>query len=302
MASEIKNVLLIGASGNLGPSILREFLNSPFNVSVLSRQESTSTFPSGVNVIRADYSNASSLTTALKGQDAVISIVGGVALGDQQKFIDAAIAAGVKRFLPSEFGGNTPDPRVSAVVPIFAAKTSAVEYLKSKESEITWSSLVTGVFFDWGIQVGFLGFDLSSKTVTLIDNGTTPFSGTNLSQIGKALIAILSHPAETSNKYIYISSFNASQREILAVVEKVSGQKWAVKDVDSKELTADATKRFQAGDFSAIPDLIKGAAFGEHGLGDSRPAGLWNEKLGLKQEDLEQTVKDVLEGRLAGSK
>ena len=37
-------------------------------------------------------------------------------------------------------------------------------------------------------------------------------------------------------------------------------------------------------------------------MGDSRPAGLWNEKLGLKQEDLEQTVKDVLEGRLAGSK
>jgi len=82
----------------------------------------------------------------------------------------------------------------------------------------------------------------------------------------------------------------------------LSGQKWAVKNVDSKELIADATKRFQAGDFSAIPDLIKGATFGEQGLGDSRPAGLWNEKLGLKQEDLEQTVKDVLEGRLAGSK
>ena len=85
----------------------------------------------------------------MKDQDAVISIVGGVALGDQQKFIDAAIAAGVKRFLPSEFGSNTQDPRVNAIVPIFAAKTSAVEYLKSKESEITWSSLVTGAFFDW---------------------------------------------------------------------------------------------------------------------------------------------------------
>ena len=48
--------------------------------------------------------------------------------------------------------------------------------------------------------------------------------------------------------------------------------------------------------------MIKGAALGEQGLGDSRPAGLWNEKLGLKQEDLEQTVKDVLERGLAGSK
>ena len=55
----------------------------------------------------------------------------------------------MKRFLPSEFGSNTPDPRVSAIVPIFAAKTGAVEYLKSKESEITWSSLIPGGFFDW---------------------------------------------------------------------------------------------------------------------------------------------------------
>ncbi|OCL12347.1 isoflavone reductase family protein-like protein CipA [Glonium stellatum] len=297
MASEIKNVLLIGASGNLGPSVLKEFLDSPFNVSVLSRQESKSTFPSGVNIIKADYSSASSLASALKGQDAVISIVGGIALGDQQKFIDAAIAAGVKRFLPSEFGSNTPDPRVSAIVPVFAAKTGAVDYLKSKESEITWSSLITGPFFDWGIKVGFLGFDLSSKTVTLIDNGTAPFSATTLSQIGKALIAILSHPAETSNKYIYVSSFNTSQREVLEVVEKISGQKWTVKNVNSKELIADATKRFQAGDFSAIPDLIRGVAFGEQGLGDSRPLGLWNERLGLKQEDFEQSIKGALEGK-----
>jgi len=301
MASEIKNVLLIGASGNLGPSVLREFLNSPFNISVLSRQESTATFPSDVKVIKADYSSSSSLTAALQGQDAVISIVGGVALGDQQKFIDAAIAAGVKRFLPSEFGSNTPDPRVNAIVPIFAAKTGAVDYLKSKENEITWSSLITGPFFDWGLKVGFLGFDLSSKTVTLIDNGTTPFSSTNLSQIGKALIAILQHPAETANKYIYVSSFNISQSDILAVFEKVSGEKWTAKNVDSKELIQDATKRFQAGDFGAISDLIRGAAFGEQGLGDSRPAGLWNERLGLQQEDLEETVKTVLEGRLVGA-
>ncbi|OCK82932.1 isoflavone reductase [Lepidopterella palustris CBS 459.81] len=304
MSSEIKNVLLIGASGNLGPSILSEFLSSPFTITVLSRQESKSTFPPGVKVIKADYSSASTLTPAFKGQDAVISIVGGTALGDQEKFIDAAIAAGVKRFLPSEFGSNTPDDRVRSIVPVFAAKKSAVDYLKGKEKEISWTSLITGPFFDWGIKVGFLGFNLSSKTSTLIDNGNAPFSGTNLSQIGRALIAILSpaHFSSTSNQYVYVSSFTVTQRDILSVIEKVDGEKWTVKNVESKQLIEDGNRRLKEGDFTAITDLIRAAAFGEQGLGDNRPSGLWNEKLGLEREELEETVRSVLGGKLVGGK
>ena len=58
-------------------------------------------------MIRANYDSAKSLKAAFQGQDAVISLVGGTALGDQNKLIDAAIAAGVKRFLPSEYGSDT---------------------------------------------------------------------------------------------------------------------------------------------------------------------------------------------------
>jgi uncharacterized protein YbjT (DUF2867 family) len=137
------------ASGNLGPAILEQFIASPFNISVISRKESEATFPSGVNVIKADYADATTLAPAFKGQDAVISLVGGNALGEQNKFIDAAISAGVKRFIPSEFGSNTVNPAVAEAVPVFAAKIGAVKYLESKEKEISWSSVITGPFFDW---------------------------------------------------------------------------------------------------------------------------------------------------------
>ncbi|KAJ6100359.1 hypothetical protein N7467_001894 [Penicillium canescens] len=91
MAS-FKNVLLIGAGGNLGVPVLKAFLTSPYKVSVLTREESILTFPKDVPVSKADYTNIYSIKVAMKGQDVVISMVGGIAAGDQQVFIDAAIA------------------------------------------------------------------------------------------------------------------------------------------------------------------------------------------------------------------
>ncbi|KAF2464840.1 NAD(P)-binding protein [Lindgomyces ingoldianus] len=303
MSSEIKNIVIIGAGGNLGPSILNAFLDaSPFNVTVLSREGSKSTFPSGVKVVRADYNSIDSLAVAFQGQDAVISLVGGAAIGDQENLINGAIKAGVKRFIPSEFGSNTVDPKVRAIVPIFSAKTGTVAYLKSKESEISWSSVITGPFFDWGLKVGFLGFHIPSKTATLIDSGTAPFSTTNLHQIGLSLIKILQNPSETKNKYIYVSSFTTTQSDILAAVEKLSGEKWTVKHVTSKELIEIGNEKLKNKDFSGIGDLIKAVAWGKEGLGDSRPAGLWDERLGLEKEGFEESIEKALGGKLVGEK
>jgi NAD(P)-dependent dehydrogenase (short-subunit alcohol dehydrogenase family) len=147
--SSIKNVVLIGASGNLGPHILEEFLKSSFNVTVLSREDSKSTFPSGAKVVKTDYS-PESLAQAFKNQDAVVSIVGTGGFADQTKIIDAAVNAGVKRFIPSEFGSNTDNPEVRAIVPIFNGKKQVVDYLRTKESgTFSWTALITGPFFDW---------------------------------------------------------------------------------------------------------------------------------------------------------
>ncbi|KAF2197759.1 NAD(P)-binding protein [Delitschia confertaspora ATCC 74209] len=301
MSTEFKNVIIIGAGGNLGPSIINAFLkHSSFNLTILTRSESKSTFPPSVKTIRADYSSLDSLTSAFKGQDVALSLVSGTALVDQQKLIDAAIAGGVKRFLPSEYGSNTRDDRVRAVVPVFEAKKKTVEYLQSKEGEIEWSSLITGPFFDWGLRVGFIGFHLPSKTATLIDGGNSPFTSTTLHKIGLSLIKILQNPDKTKNKYIYVSSFNRSQNDILSVVQKVSGEDWNVKYVKSTDLIAQGREKLGKHDFSGIADLIRGVAFGEGGLGDQRNEGLWNDTLGLEREDFEGAVRTVLGGKLVG--
>ncbi|USP81228.1 hypothetical protein yc1106_08502 [Curvularia clavata] len=291
----IKNVIIIGAGGNLGPSVLDAFLKeSSFNTSVLSRQSSQSKFPPNVNVIRADYDSQDSLKAAFQGQDAVVSLVGGMALGDQNKLIDAAIAAGVKRFIPSEYGSDTPSKRAREIVPIFEAKFATVNYLKSKEKEISWTSIIQGPFFDWGLKVGFLGFDKSSKTATLYDNGEATFSAANLHQIGVATVKVLEHAEETKNQYVYISGFQTTQKEILAVAEKVTGTKWTVKNVDVKDHIEKGHAALSKGDFSGIPALLQGVTFSKEQLGDLSPHGLWNDKLGIPKEDFEESVRAAL--------
>jgi hypothetical protein len=224
-------------------------------------------------------------------------MVGGNAAGDQNRFIDAALAAGVKRFFPSESGPYSRDPKFSKLNQvILPAKASTVDYLRSKEPKMTWSSIVTGAWFDWGMKVGFFGFDLASETVTLIDGGTSVFTTTTLSTVGKALVTMLQHPDETKNTYVFVSSFNVSQKDILGIAEKVNGQKWTLKHITSEEVIANGRRRLAAGDFAGIMDLTRGGAFGKQGLGDSRPYGLWNDRLGLPREDIEKAIRDVIQG------
>lgn len=75
-------------------------------------------------------------------------MVNGAGFSEQLKLVDAAIAAGVKRFIPSEYGCNTADERIRKLVPVFVGKRKVVDYLISKENEISWTAVITGLFAD----------------------------------------------------------------------------------------------------------------------------------------------------------
>ena len=169
MAQEIGNVIVIGVSqpevtagyrtrslsdvfqgsGNLGKPILQALLDSTFSVAVLSRDTSEATFPPGVRIHKTDFSE-SSLVSAFSGQDAVVSVVGAGGFLVQKKIIDAAIKAGVKRIIPSEFSSNTLSDTVQELVPVFQGKKEVIDYLKSKDTkETSWTAISCGGLFDW---------------------------------------------------------------------------------------------------------------------------------------------------------
>jgi saccharopine dehydrogenase-like NADP-dependent oxidoreductase len=113
-----KNVLLVGASGNVGKNILLELLaDSNFKISILSRIDSSASFSSDINVIKVDYSDKPALVKALIGQDIVISAVGGEAIINNfdKILIEAALEASIKWFIPSEYGFDLDNSSVASI-------------------------------------------------------------------------------------------------------------------------------------------------------------------------------------------
>lgn len=97
------------ATGNVGSEIYKALKSSPanFNITILSRPDSKSKQPEGAKVIQYDY-NDPALVDALRGQDAIIVAVSAMVTISQVPLIDAAIKAGVKKFVPAEVSEPLP--------------------------------------------------------------------------------------------------------------------------------------------------------------------------------------------------
>lgn len=106
-------VLLAGATGDLGKRILRELLTHDVRVRVLTRPGSsgTASFDTDdrVDVVVAAYSDHAALTEAARGVDVVVSAVSGtrsVIVDAQRALLAATVAAGVPRFIPSDWSAD----------------------------------------------------------------------------------------------------------------------------------------------------------------------------------------------------
>ncbi|CRG84486.1 hypothetical protein PISL3812_01767 [Talaromyces islandicus] len=295
----IKNVVVIGGAGRLGPSIVETLVASPhgYSVSVLSRESSKYEPQAGIKLLKTDYTHES-LVAALKGQDAVISAIGAAGVSSQAKVIDAAIAAGVKRFIPSEFGSDTTNPLTLEYFPGWAEKVEIRKYLESKKDQIEYTVIFNGLFFDWGIQVGFLGINTAEKTARVNTKyKDVAVSATNLSDIGTAVAQALSPAiaAKTANQTLRIHTLTASQADIVAAFEAASGSKYIVHEIDlDAEFTA-AQQKLQQGDFSGVGALITRAMVDPRTGNNFEQAGtLSNELLELPAQGLKQTVQALV--------
>jgi nucleoside-diphosphate-sugar epimerase len=298
MSSPIKNVLVVGASGDVGRPLVKALLEADFNVTALTRESSSATFSDSVRVVRTDYSPAS-LVEAFQGQDAVVSTIASTSTRTQTSLVDSAIAAGVKVFLPSEFGVDTAASNVVEILPGVKPKIDTVQYLKSVEDKISWAVVVTGALFDWGFAYpGFGGWNVSSRTAVIYDGGNIPFEATNLDQTGNAVVAILKNPELSRNQYVYVNSFTTTQNEVLKALENSTGEKFQVTGA-SVEATwkGGLEKAARGGDGvrDGVIATIHAAYYGKGNVNNySATRGLWNEKLGLPKEDLVETVKRII--------
>jgi uncharacterized protein YbjT (DUF2867 family) len=103
-------VLVAGGSGDLGARIVQQLRELGTPPRVLARPGSAARDRfDGLEVVEADYADGAALRRALTGVDVVVSAVSGarsVIVDAQRSLLQAAVAAGVQRFIPSDYSAD----------------------------------------------------------------------------------------------------------------------------------------------------------------------------------------------------
>ncbi|KAL3457254.1 hypothetical protein BJX64DRAFT_20737 [Aspergillus heterothallicus] len=295
------NVTVGGASGSLGKLVVNALLASgKYNVNVLTRRGSDATFPQGASVLAVDYSSVEELTAVLRGQDVVISTCSQSGLETQFSLIEAAVAAGVKRFIPSEFTADIGNPKAAAL-PQYAGQLRIQELLRKTANEnpgFTYTSIRNGVFLDWGLAMGFQ-VDLKSENPVLYDGGDRPFSTTTLATVAQAVVGALDHLKETKNRAVYVHDMVTTQRHLLSLARKIAPERrWEPVNVSTDDMERKARENLAQGkvDFVSQVGFYTRSVFAEGYGGEF--VRVDNELLGLgykSDTDLEIILTGILQ-------
>ena len=226
----------LSKKGLLGSAVVDQLASAGFAVTVLTRDsKALKGLPEGVQAVDVDYTSVESLTAALRGQDAAVCTLGTTAVTNQRTIIDAAIAAGVKRYIPSDFGSFTSDTAAQAVMPFLASLTEIRKYLaeKAQEGALEYTAFATGAFLELVLAMPFAA-DLTKRSVRYHDDGKHLFSTSSIVTIGKAVAAALKTPEATKNRALFVHDTVISQYKLVALAKKYAPEGWTETRVDGE--------------------------------------------------------------------
>ncbi|EHA50261.1 hypothetical protein MGG_12714 [Pyricularia oryzae 70-15] len=307
---EYKRVAQAGAAGSLGATVFKALIEAGFEVTALVRTAGKlpSEHACKYKEVVVDFSSVASLTEALRGQDALVSTVGATGLAGQDNMVRAAVAAGVKRVLPSEYGCDISQPATHGLMPFLdKIKTAAlVEAEAAKQQQLTYTFVTNNIFLDWCLEYGLLG-DLRTKRAATVDGGNHRGSLTRLATVAAAVVAVLRNPDLTANQRVRVHDGALSHNEVLEAIKDATGPDgWVVEDEASPDVKAKSDQALAKGVFEpwVFVGYIRTTAFSPAAKADFT-GRTWNEKLGIKEYSPDETkglIKDIVKGILAASK
>ena len=140
-----------------------------------------------------------------------------------------------------------------------------------------------------------MGYNLKEREATIFNHGNVKWSTTTLTTIGLAVKNAMLVPEKTANKYMFIDSFTVSQNQVLASLEKVTGEKWEAKHVDAEEEKKKGLEKMSKGDFSGAVSLLQYInCVDGHGADYLRYEESADQLLSLPKQNLDDAVTEVL--------
>jgi len=189
MNSQKKRVVLIGGTGNLGQQIGEAILDRALpdvELALLVRPGSEGKaaplLARGALQIEGSLDDEPArLEQALRGAFCVVSAVQGgpeIIIGAQSKLLAAARAAGVRRFIPSDFSFDL-FSLIEGENMNADWRRRFAEHAAAQRGDVQVVHVLNGCFLDAGVLFGFLGmFDLAQGQMFLWGDGKAPMDFT----------------------------------------------------------------------------------------------------------------------------
>ncbi|GAB1314665.1 Isoflavone reductase P3 [Madurella fahalii] len=241
-----RSILIIGL-GELGTAILSALTAHPSypshrtKLAVLRRpgslasppsaQKSDSTTPP-VQFETADLAAAplAELVRIFQRYDLVIQAAGfGAPPGTQLRVAEAAVRAGVARFVPWQFGVdydaimNGPGGGVGGEEGLFGEMVRVRELLRAQQ-RTRWTVISTGLFMSFLFLPLFGVVDLRRRVVRALGGWDQRITLTAVEDVGRMVAEVVFvRPEETEDKVVFAAGDTVSYGEIADVVEGVYG-------------------------------------------------------------------------------
>ena len=237
-------ILVAGGTGNLGGRIIKVLLAKGADVRAIVRSTTDNSKvhkleQQGVKVIRVSVSDVSELTQACKGASCIISALQGlhdVIVDTQSVLLDAAIAAGVPRFIPSDYSCDFTKLSVGDNRN-FDLRREFHEHLQKRS--IAATTIFNGAFAD--MLTGQMPLILfKAKRVLYWGNADQRMDFTTIDDTA-AFTASAALDSSTP-RILRIAGDQVSARELTAIVSDVTGKKFRL---------------FRAGGLGMLGTLIK---------------------------------------------
>jgi hypothetical protein len=215
--------------------------------------------------------------------------------------IDAAEAAGVKRFIVADFGWGPDFTSFPEFNPVRAQRAVGFEHAKkhaASNPNFTWTSIATGNPIDWALKrFPTMGFDIKKQSAIIYDGGKEYFTGTTLQGIGQSVVGVLQNPAETANRTVKVMSIKTCQNELLETFQNKTGTQWEIQKRTTRELIQGARDKKEKGQGGWILDLAVAQLY-DDGKARCLIASSWEESdsglLGVQKETADSLVTSVL--------
>ena len=268
-----------------------------YQVSVLTFPSQTLSLPTHVSPSAVEHKKSDftpkSLEAAFAEQDLVISTMSGGDNELQTRIIDAVLAAGVKRFIPHEFGHDTLNKGIQNRIPKYAGRAKVLKHLESKTNqEFDYIGIATGYTLDSNLISGTMGFDMQWHSATIHGIGTEPFAASSLERIGHVVVSVIQHWDVIKSDYIYAAGVVTSANEVLSCAEQATGQEWTVGNHDVEDSVREGESRIERGFPDAGMALLERSVLYDERLDAVAPFKMnsASELLALKVESVAEIV------------